>query len=878
MSLWDFFWRGDKKPACRFNRLLELERLEDRVVPDGAAIAVTDASDDRNPDLTPVQGTFRWAIDEAARRAGPDTITFTIANTPQTISLKKSGLTIDTPIIIDATPPFGRPNQLITLTREIGGADGVQDGVSALTFTAGANGSKVIGLTIFKFRASVQGRASGDGIVLNNVANMEINKVNLYQNLNGIRITGANATNNSILGSRLGNHEGGDLRNENAGVLIEAGAHHNHIGGQGTGLINTISGNNEAGVLIADAYNNDLNGNYIGMAADGVTAATNKQKIGVWLKGTSHDNVIGGLAPVENDRIKTPTNVISGNSKEGVLIQTIGANNLVQGNFIGTDKDGDRALGNGTYGVFVTVQANFTWIGGAQRGRGNVIAANGTDPNAGSGISMWASNGTIQYNLIGYGNKGAILGNAGHGIEFGNLADKNEYSDNIIRHNGRTGVRDPVPRNLDKGRNRIEMNGGMGRDVGPEGVTLAGMPVLNSATWDNGLLTVTGTLNSTPNTNFEIAFYGNVNPDPSGYGEGEEYIGTITVVTDGFGYADFSGELSNPYGLYVTATATDLEHSDSGTSEFSLNVPIVSQEIIVAPISDQYYYEGDDVSLQVSASVPYGPPPEFYYSADNLPSGLSIDPHTGFITGTIDYGWTGSFTTSIDVSAQNGTAMGSGEVHWVISQVDILVAPVANQSYYEGDAISPIQVSASVSHGDPLPYYFSADNLPTGLSIDPYTGLITGTITSGAAGLWTTTITVTAQNGSMAMGSVTFDWVVDALASVDAFVWDDANADGLIDPGESGLAGIAVTLVSLSGGPTYTAFTDASGHVTLADILPGEYVLQVDLPAGHAFTQKDQGYDDSFDSDVDPLTGETDPFVLLAGEFNSLLAAGLLSL
>jgi hypothetical protein len=57
--------------------------------------------------------------------------------------------------------------------------------------------------------------------------------------------------------------------------------------------------------------------------------------------------------------------------------------------------------------------------------------------------------------------------------------------------------------------------------------------------------------------------------DPSGYGEGETFIGLATVTTDGNGDAGFSTTLagSAPNGHFVTATATD---PAGNTSEFSL--------------------------------------------------------------------------------------------------------------------------------------------------------------------------------------------------------------------------------------------------------------------------------------------------------------------
>jgi hypothetical protein len=71
-----------------------------------------------------------------------------------------------------------------------------------------------------------------------------------------------------------------------------------------------------------------------------------------------------------------------------------------------------------------------------------------------------------------------------------------------------------------------------------------------------------------------------------------------------------------------------------------------------------------------------------------------------------------------------------------------------------GDAVS-IPVSASDPDGDPL--FFSAQNLPPGVSIDPATGLIQGTLGPASAG--TRTVTVGVSDGPTA-ASWTFYWTV----------------------------------------------------------------------------------------------------------------------
>jgi hypothetical protein len=83
-----------------------------------------------------------------------------------------------------------------------------------------------------------------------------------------------------------------------------------------------------------------------------------------------------------------------------------------------------------------------------------------------------------------------------------------------------------------------------------------------------GVPTIQGTLNSLANTVFALDFYASTTCDASGFGEGQRYLGTFSVNTDGSGNAVFSGNVANApiAGEIVTATATD---PSGNTSEFS---------------------------------------------------------------------------------------------------------------------------------------------------------------------------------------------------------------------------------------------------------------------------------------------------------------------
>ena len=89
------------------------------------------------------------------------------------------------------------------------------------------------------------------------------------------------------------------------------------------------------------------------------------------------------------------------------------------------------------------------------------------------------------------------------------------------------------------------------------------------------------------------------------------------------------------------------------------------------------------------------------------------------------------------------------EFTWTITPNDIPdITPIDNQSNAEGETITPLQVVASDGDGDSLTY--AALNLPPGLTINPTSGLISGTVGAGASAGSPYSVIVTVIDGKAA--------------------------------------------------------------------------------------------------------------------------------
>jgi hypothetical protein len=232
----------------------------------------------------------------------------------------------------------------------------------------------------------------------------------------GVQITGTGTGANVVEGNKVGTDVSGShpLGNAVNGITIDSAAAGNTIGGTAAGSLNVISANVHKAVLITDAGTDDnvVEGNFIGTDATGYHALGNGGA-GVALASGAQFNTVGGTTAAAR-------NVLAASAGNGVIIGGTGtkgattSHNVAEGNFIGTDRTGLAALGEGIAGVNIEAGAQFNTVGGTTAAARNIISGNRFGVYIGG---IGASDNLVEGNFIGTDVTGIrALGNTSIGV------------------------------------------------------------------------------------------------------------------------------------------------------------------------------------------------------------------------------------------------------------------------------------------------------------------------------------------------------------------------------------------------------------------------------------------------------------------------------
>ena len=352
------------------------------------------------------------------------------------------------------------------------------------------------------------------------------------------------ASNSTITGFRIQNFVSGTTSVTGTGIVID--------GTTGGGDSNTISQN---------YLTNNSESVTGGVGAISITGAadsnliTNNQLINNNADGVRFADALSTGNLITN-------NVITGSGDDGVVL--VGANFTFTGN---TVSNSQRLSANAAGVEFQTVT-------GASVVSNNTISNDGTHGIEGGVWVVGSSGITLSNNTItGWSGSGVAINDTSRGVVI---------TQNAIFNNARLGI-DLIPTSpqVDPA-NGVTPNDAGDPDAGAN--DLKNAPIVTAAVIRSAsTVAITGTYDSLAVIRtYRIEFFASATGDPSGFGEGERYLGFTDVTTDGTGNVSFAVTLSAAVipGEVITATAKDFILVE--TSEFGQNAVATN----TAPVLD----------------------------------------------------------------------------------------------------------------------------------------------------------------------------------------------------------------------------------------------------------------------------------------------------
>ena len=265
---------------------------------------------------------------------------------------------------------------------------------------------------------------------------------------------------------------------------------------------------------------------------------------------------------------------------------------------------------------------------------------------------------------------------------------------------------------------------------------------------------------------------------PTTDGEGDPLTYSATGLPPGLNINTTTAEISGPLttaGSYaVTVTVSDGTNNVPVSFSWDVNtVPDVTNP------GAQANLDGDVVNLPIIATDDDGD--TLSYSASDLPAGLTINTVTGLISGILTAGGNHSVT----VTVSDGTDSTSVNFSWDVTGTNVppVVTNPGDQLNGTGTNVG-LGIVATDGNGDPLTY--SAPGLPTGLTIDAGTGVISGVPVN--IGVWVVTVSV--DDGEGGQDSATFNWTIDCGDCLDfntfattSYAGQDVNQNVAVEDG-----------------------------------------------------------------------------------------------
>ncbi len=299
-----------------------------------------------------------------------------------------------------------------------------------------------------------------------------------------------------------------------------------------------------------------------------------------------------------------------------------------------------------------------------------------------------------------------------------------------------------------------------------------------------------------------------------------------------------SGSGATLDGTYsVTVTALD-SAGNKATTSFSLD-SLNQAPVLGTATANQSNVDGASIA-PVDASKAFADPNVgdiVTYSAIGLPAGLTINPTTGVISGSVGAtDPTGVYAVHVTATDNKGAAT-TEAFSWAIGNVPpVTVGTLPNKTVNDGQSAS---IATAAGFSDPLglPLTYSAAGLPLGLIINAATGVISGTVDHNASTLGPYNVTVSVADGQGGTTSQSFTLTsLNQAPVLGTATANQSNVDGAtVSPVDASKAfadpnvGDIVTYSAngLPAGLTINATTGVISGTVAANAAPGSYSVTV---------------------------------------------------
>jgi hypothetical protein len=311
---------------------------------------------------------------------------------------------------------------------------------------------------------------------------------------------------------------------------------------------------------------------------------------------------------------------------------------------------------------------------------------------------------------------------------------------------------------------------------------------------------------------------------------------TITITGSGFAsglsvYVDGSIVGTSTYVNSTTATFTSptktagsyalvLVNADGGSATYITGIQYSgTPNWLTSAGTLATVYEYGSVSSTVSAN---GDAPITYaVSSGSLPSGLSLGSSNGVISGTTASVASGSSTEYFTLTASDAQNQDTARNFNIVINADVVSwsSPADSTTYttVSGSALSTVNLSATSAAGKSITY--TANSLPTGLSLSGSSITGTPTVSGNSSSIITATAATTGKTATR-----TLNWVVQAPATAEILLVAGGGAGGAKREGGGGAGGLLYygsltpanktangPAISLSNGTSYSIGIGSGG-------------------------------------------------------------------